>query len=376
MKAEKNLDSLLEMVKGLSVKDQAALADRIMNMLSEPATSEKGKCHDLISETNPERPNCPHCAAEASLGYIVKRGFKKGTQRYYCKSCGKFFVPTTNTAFSGSRKDADTWRKFIQLTIAGKSLAVCAEECHIAYQTAFNWRHKILNAFAINQEKTQMNGNIEVDEMLIPVSYKGNHVPGAFGKRNRKPGEDNGLPRKSYHRGTDNKSRSSKDKVCVFCMVEDKNKSFFAAVPGVGFMTDSMLDATVAKHVNKKTSTVIADNYKVTKKYLEDNGYAYTTLLSNISADRNGHKPEVKDGLHMQHVNAMHHHIRNFLRPYCGVSSKYLSNYISLFIWLKAIALTKQRKTADKVSVARAAAPDCYITSKQLHSRPAVPQCA
>lgn len=376
MKAEKNLDSLLELVKGLSAKEQAALADRIMNMLSEPVSSEKSKCRDLITETNPERPNCPHCAAEASLGYIVKRGFKNGTQRYYCKSCGKFFVPTTNTAFAGSRKDADTWRKFIQLTITGKSLAACAEECDIAYQTAFTWRHKILNAFAVNQEKTQMNGNVEVDEMLIPVSYKGNHISGTFGKRNRKPGEDNGLPRKSYRRGTDNKSRSSKDKVCVFCMVENGNKSFFAAVPGVGFMTDPMLDITVAKHINKDNAMLIADDYKVTKNYFEKNGYKHTILMSNTSDNPKEHKPEIKDGLHMQHVNAMHRHIRNFLRPYCGVSSKYLSNYISLFVWLKSVALTKQKKSADKVSLARAAAPDCYVSRKQLHNRPAVPMCA
>lgn len=371
----KEMNGILDLVKGLGKKEKERLVKQIMEIMQ--CSDSTNGCHSMVESYRKARPDCPHCAAQSELGYILKRGFNKnGAQRYYCKKCGKFFVSTTNTTFSGSRKDADTWRKFIQLTIAGKSLVVCKEECGIAYQTAFDWRHKVLNAFAVNQENTQMNGNVEVDEMLIPVSYKGNHVSGSFGKRIRKHGEDNGLPRKSYHRGTDNKSRSPKEKICVFCMVEDGNKSFFAAVPGVGFMTDAMLDATVAKHINKEKAVMLADDYKITKAYFEKNGYKHTILLSNTSDNANAHKPEVRDGLHLQHVNAMHHHIRDFLRPYCGVNSKYLSNYISMFIWLKSVALTKQKRAADKVSLARAAAPDCYITGRQLHSRPAVPRCA
>lgn len=371
------MNDLLNMVKGLSAAEQSVLAEQIMKMLAEPAPSPKvDMCRDLVAEVMPEKPDCPHCAAKASLGYIIKRGMNKGSQRYYCKSCGKYFVPTTNTVFALSRKDADTWRLFIRLTISGASLNTCASECNIAYQTAFTWRHKVLNAFAVHQEKTKMTGTVEVDEMLIPVSYKGNHIQGSFGKRKKQPGDDNGLPRKSYHRGTDNKSRSSKEKACVFCMVENGNKGFYAAVPGVGFMTDPMLDVTVAKHIDKEKAMVLADDYKVTKNYFEKNGYKHMILLSNTSDNPKEHKPEVRDGFHLQHVNSMHQHIRNFLKPYFGVSSKYLSNYISLFVWLKSVDLMRQKRKADRVSLARAASPDCYVSRKQIHSRPAVPQCA
>lgn len=221
-----------------------------------------------------------------------------------------------------------------------------------------------------------MTGTVEVDEMLIPISYKGNHVQGCFGKRDLKRGVINDMPREAYKRGTDNKSKSSKEKACVFCMVENGSKNFFAAVPGIGFMNDAMLEATVAKHVKKDSAMMMADGYKVTKNYFEKNGYRHMILLSNTSGNHKDHKPEVRDGLHLQHVNAMHHHIRNFLKPYCGVSSKYLSNYISLFVWLKSVAQSKQKKSVDKVSVARAAAPDCYVSRKQIENRPTVPMCA
>ena len=35
-----------------------------------------------------------------------------------------------------------------------------------------------------------------------------------------------------------------------------------------------------------------------------------------------------------------------------------------------------QKKNVQKVSVARAAAPDCYVSRQQIYSRPAVPMCA
>ena len=375
-----NVSVLLDMVRKMSKVEQRSLADQIMEMLASSPAGAKPACSVLVAESRSGRPDCPHCDAKAALGSVVKRGMCRGSQRYFCKSCGHYFVPTTNTAFERSRKDADTWCRFIELTISGASLQVCAQECRIAYQTAFNWRHKILHAFKVNQEKVRMAGRVEIDEMQIPVSYKGNHVKGRIGeKRERKHGEPNNLPRPSFHRGSDNRPSSPKNRACVFCMVEDGNKAFFAAVPGVGFMSEKMLDKTVGAHVNKETALVLADQYKVTHKYLERNQYRYMLLASNISRERGEHKPEIQGEnreLHLQHVNAMHRHIRRFLRGYCGVSTKYLENYLSLFVWLKDNQSIKQIKRLQKVSVARAAVSDCYISQGNLRTLPAIPACA
>ena len=148
------------------------------------------------------------------------------------------------------------------------------------------WRHKILNAFRINQTYTKMSGQIEMDEMQFPISYKGNHVQGKkFGERRiNSDNSNNAMPRKAYQRGTDNRSISSKDRACVFCMTKDGNKGYFAAVPGVGFMSKAMLDATVGKHVDKEDSVILVDQYAVTEKYLKDNDYTYVTLLSNVGS--------------------------------------------------------------------------------------------
>lgn len=81
MKKEQKLNSLMEMVKGLSESEQATLAERIMKMLAKPDLTENpDMCHNLIAEISPEKPDCPHCAAKANLDYIIKRGRCKGAQ--------------------------------------------------------------------------------------------------------------------------------------------------------------------------------------------------------------------------------------------------------------------------------------------------------
>lgn len=377
MNGQQNLNELLGMVKNLSKEEKATLADQIMRMLTDPSEAKKNLCKDLVEEVGTERPDCPHCKAKAAMGYITKRGLCKGAQRYYCKSCGRYFVITTNTAFARSRKDADTWRKYIGLTISGKGLRVCAAECGISYQTAFTWRHKVLNAFVANQNATMMSGSVEIDEMLLPISYKGNHVKGNFKDcRVRNHGEENNLPRQSFKRGTDNKPKSHYQRACVFCMVEDGNKGFYASVPGVGFMNSTMFKSTLDKHVNKEAALVLSDDAKAARKYLEENNYKHMLLLSSTSNNPNNHKPEVRDGYHLQHVNAMHRHIRKFLAGYYGVSTKYLENYLALYVWLKSFVQFSQKKNMDKASVARAAASDCYVSRKAIESRPMVPKGA
>ena len=372
---KRNLNQIIDLAEKLSNKMQADLIDKILEMLG--TTEHSNNCVSLIAEFGKKDIECPFCSAKSILGFVVKKGYTaSGAQRYICKKCGHTFVPTTNTAFARSRKSADTWRKFIELTITGKGLHTCADECNIAYQTAFTWRHKILNVFVENQKPLQMSGVVEVDEMLIPISYKGNHIKGSFGARRKAMGVDTHMPRPAYERGSDNKSLSSKDKACVFCMIENNNKSVYAAVPGIGFMSHKMLDHTVGKHINKENTLMLADNYRITRNYFEENGYNHRILSSNTSDNSSEHKPEINGGLHLQHVNNMHHHIRRFLTGYCGVSSKYLENYIALYVWLKSIKAAKQRKGIDKASVACATTPGCYIARNAIESRPAVPMCA
>ena len=105
MKAEMNRNKVMTFIKGLSKAEQSSLVDELMRMMATSnlakadVRKERNLCRDLGSGGTGEKPDCPHCAAKASLGYIIKRGLNKGAQRYYCKSCGRYFLATTTLRF-------------------------------------------------------------------------------------------------------------------------------------------------------------------------------------------------------------------------------------------------------------------------------------
>ena len=90
------------------------------------------------------------------------------------------------------------------------SLRKCASICDINLHTAFNWRHKILDALQNMQDKIKLNGVIQSDETYFSLSFKGHHKHFI-------------LPRPSRKRGHSFSVRGlSKELVCVPCTVNLK----------------------------------------------------------------------------------------------------------------------------------------------------------
>ena len=86
---------------------------------------------------------CLHCGSV----HAVRNGRRAdGTQRYICRDCGKSFVVTTNSIVSGTQKSLAVWEKYIDCMMNGYSIRKTADICGIHRNTAFLWRHKILDA--------------------------------------------------------------------------------------------------------------------------------------------------------------------------------------------------------------------------------------
>lgn len=47
---------------------------QIMNMVRNENLNKESGCNDLVSEHIGGKSDCPHCRAEAKLGFVVKRG--------------------------------------------------------------------------------------------------------------------------------------------------------------------------------------------------------------------------------------------------------------------------------------------------------------
>ena len=344
------LNNIVSELAGLRKTDLEKLAQQLTSMLSaspEPDTS----VYSL--NTIDTKPACKKCGS-LSVNKYGKNA--NGHQKYRCSDCGSVFTSMSSTLFSGSQKDATQWTDFILCTLEGRSLRYCAEKCNISLPTSFAWRHKLLNVLTSQQFSDCLTGLVEVDEMFVNVSYKGNH------KKSKKFT----MPRPAYKRGTDNRSRFPKDKACILCVAE-RSKGFSGVVTHRGLLNPTVLSQVFDDHISNDT-IVITDESKPLTKYFQNQPYVHIPLAASSTGSDKKSAPVVKGPYHTNNINAFHGRFRDFLRQYKGVSTKRLNSYLALFLWLKNTT-DKNHLSADN-TIRYALNNSVHITYKEVTDFP------
>lgn len=262
---------------------------------------------------------CPHCGGS----HIRKIGHVKGRQRYYCNGCGKTFGATTNTVMCKLQKP-DLFMWYIGLVFERKTLKQCEEELHIAHQTAFDWRHKILSAMACRVPE-RIGGVVECDEMEVRESEKGSqHL------RRRKP----------RRRGSDftrNDGVHGSNVKQVVTAVSRTGRRVMVSVDGKKVTTAQLEDAIGDKV--EDGCVFITDKNPAYCKFSKAHNLQHKRVLSTDHVDKSDRR------IHIQHVNSTHNLFRNFIKRHVGVSSRYLANYLAWFAYMG-----DYEKSADKIS--------------------------
>ncbi len=310
------INEILKIMNAMSENEYESIVNSLYEKLSK-ATNADDSVYNFISH-NDNVIACKHCGGL----HVVKNGCDRhGHQRYKCRDCNKWFSDTSLSVLSGTHKKAAVWKKYIKLMLDGKSIAKCAEECEISIQTAFTWRHKILAALSNTSFASGFNGMVEMDEMFVRISYKGNH----------KNSKNFIMPRKSFKRGTDNRSteNANNSKACILCVV-DRNKSFSGVIPCKGLINLPILKKVFDFNQISTESIVMTDGFRAYGQYFREINIEHIVLPSS-----NSKKPTVKGPYHINNVNALHSRFRQFLSKYNGVSTKYLHHYLGMFLWLE-----------------------------------------
>ena len=297
--------------------------------------------HHLIKAKREEGIECPHCRNKDPKE-IVRFGTRKGIQWYRCKPCGKTFSNVTGTLWSRTRKEFHVWAQFVQCMMDGHSIRKSAELCELNTRTAFMWRHKVLDALAqYHGSQPQMKGIVEADDTFFRLSYKGG-----------KP-----IGRKAHRRGEKATKRGlSKEQVCVSCAIE-RNGQVFSRVSALGTPKAEALQCVFKKRFAKK-AIVCTDNATAYVKYCKNSRFQYIQVPNGIKA---------LDIYHVQHVNAYHSQLKQFISQFKGVATKYLNNYLVYFNLIKKGGRNRQEllKLAVKALV--------FDRWSDISSRPAVP---
>lgn len=297
-----------ELVVLMNVLGRLTRTQRQMVVAELAAGEGKAASVEVIEGCVADTPVCPHCSAER----VVKNGSASGLQRYKCRSCHRTFNVLTSTPLARLRMKS----KWLEQTAAlrdGLSLTQVTERMGISRHTAFRWRHRFL-ALPKTVKAQALVGIAETDETFFLRSNKGQRK--GLGQTPRKRGG------KAAKRGL------SKEQVPVL-VARDR----------AGSTADFILEADDKTHVAAalkpilpKDTILCTDGSKTLAAAAREIGVTHRPV--NLSAGIR----VVAGVYHVQNVNAYDSRLKDWMRRFKGVATRYLDTYLG---WYRAIDRTR-----------------------------------
>lgn len=253
---------------------------------------------------------CPVCGVKEPK--IIKRGFLNGKQRVQCLTCMHKFVQTKGKLRYNSQKTEEQWSILILDTLNAVPLIQTAATIDCAVDTVFHMRHKFLLLLEqlIYDQSLILEGVIEMDETYINDGYKGNkHLTH---RKARKHGE------RAHKRGL------SEEKLCIFMGTNRLGQEIARCVNRAKPTSKEVI--TVFGSVIQKKSILINDGLFSNYALIEEN-----KLTSLVVSDHQ----EFTSTIHLNTVNNMHSGFKELYRHFRGVSTKYLSRYLALYLFIR-----------------------------------------
>ena len=339
---------LRQLFNSLSKEEQTNFLKSLNHDTKKVQTFESFKQSVIKHSNHPLQDRC--CCPRCKSINVVKNGHKDNIQRFKCKDCGKTFTFSNNTILFSTKKDLYTWKKYCECFLDKKPLRRCAEVCDISLETAFRWRHKILDALQNMQSEVTLKGIVESDETFFDLSFKGTKK------------ENFSIPRESRHRGHSNSVRGlSCEQVCVPCLVNHEGLSV-GQISNLGKPTIHDLEKVIDGRI-EQGSVFVTDSLKGYQKV------AVSNELVHVRIPRGKHK---SGAFNIQTVNSYHSELKRLVDHYFkGVATKYLNNYIvynNFVNFAKNTFINKLNKLEDFVFTTK-----CLTRSSEIKFRSAIP---
>lgn len=110
---------------------------------------------------------CPHCNGQR----IQKWGRFSSRQRYRCRNCGRTFSTFTGTALR-YLKHPDRWRRFLWCVDGRLTVRKSAAVLGVDKDTALRWRHRLLDQWR-QERMPRLTGSLVIGSFSVPHSAKG-----------------------------------------------------------------------------------------------------------------------------------------------------------------------------------------------------------
>lgn len=298
------------------------LIDKLKNALI--IVKERKDTPSKVSQYERNKITCPHCDSYN----IVKNGHRKQdhVQMYKCKNCEREFNALTKTVFSNSHLTYEQLEIFVHCFIDKISLRKTAKRMNVDKNTAYFLRTKLLDALKEIRKNTELNGQVEGDELYESINLKGTKT--------------NKMPRFSKPRqSSGNTTRGiSKHKVCIISAV-DENDNFFLEIAGTGPATSEMIKNSLVSKM-KNIKCLITDCKSSYESIAKENNWHYIQVKSNGHTDENGNS--------LANINSIHSSLSIFMNRFRGISTKHLQGYLDWFTFDKALSYKTDN---DKITI-------------------------
>lgn len=238
--------------------------------------------------------SCPHCDGKR----VIKWGRSSSRQRYRCRDCGRTFSTFTATALY-CLKRPDLWRQFLWCMDGRLTVRASAAVLGVDKDTALRWRHRLLEQWR-HAPKPRLKRRLVIGEFSVPHSAKGSR---RLRRPARRRGEEWSFP--SIQTGP----------VMVLVAWESEKAMLLRSVPGR--VTSRDYYRIIAPRAGKLAEIVGAGGESCgVAGFARRLGVTYTSERRSFEPVR---------------VFLVRRELRAWLRPFHGVASRRLDNYLEWF---------------------------------------------
>jgi transposase-like protein len=285
-------DSFLSQITDLSF----AQCTRVLSLLKEAVG--KARAAAIIEAAVAHKLSCPLCRGTR----LYRHGQANGLQRFRCRGCGRTFNALTGTPLARLRHKAK-WLGYLDNLLASRSVRKAAQTIEVAKNTSMRWRHRFLHTTKADRPAC-LSGIAEADETFLLESRKG-------ARKMDRPARKRG--------GKASKRGISSQQVCIL-VTRDRSGKTCDFVTGLGPVTKAQL------HLHLPP-VLAADTLLVTDANQAYRAFAREARISHAFVNLRAGE-HVNGAIHVQNVNSYHSRFHDWLRPFRGVATHYLPNYL------------------------------------------------
>lgn len=266
---------------------------------------------DLINSVVPS--SCPYCKSKT----IIRKGMNGNRiQRYLCKQCNRFFVPTTGTIFDEHKISIREWIGYSLNILRYVSITADSWNNKNDFKTSRYWLQKLFVVLESYQVDIILSGKVTLDETFYTLRS-----------------EDIELnPDGSRPRGL------SKNKMCIGVACD--TQKIYCAYEGQGKPSQRGTLAIFKDHI-VPGSTLIHDEEKAHKRLV--------TTLDLVSESYNSKDLKLLDDKKnpLRRVNEVHARLKDFLNAHPSFIREELPGYLNVF----SFAMNPPHNKLEKMEV-------------------------